>query len=101
MVCLRGPFEVSLSIREHFLRLRRHPNIVIIAPRENDKIDILLHLNDERIYVWFNSLPFPFTLVSYPFLAKEIYVTHFRANNIPSNRLGGSKPSASWVSGRN
>lgn len=55
------PLEVNPRTQEPFLRLRKHPNVIITPPRESDAPHLLPPLNDERVHVWLNSPPFPYT----------------------------------------
>ena len=53
--------QVNPTTGEVFLRLPApHENVIITTPRESDKDDIVLMLNDPRIYKFLLSPPFPY-----------------------------------------
>jgi hypothetical protein len=56
-----GPFEVNPRTAEPFLRLRKHPNIILTPPREEDIPNLLPPLNDDRVHIWLAGVPFPYT----------------------------------------
>ncbi|XP_006462275.1 hypothetical protein AGABI2DRAFT_71320 [Agaricus bisporus var. bisporus H97] len=56
-----GPLEVNPQTGEPFLRLQKHPNIILTPPRDNDVSNLLPPLNDERVHIWLANVPFPYT----------------------------------------
>ena len=53
--------QVNPTTGEVFLRLPApHENIIITPPRDSDVADILLILNDPRVYEYCAGLPFPY-----------------------------------------
>ncbi|KAJ7292733.1 acyl-CoA N-acyltransferase [Mycena rebaudengoi] len=54
------PLEVNPHTGEPFLRLRSHKNIIITPPRLSDAPSWVTLLNDERIYRWLCSPPYPY-----------------------------------------
>ncbi|KXN84571.1 hypothetical protein AN958_12319 [Leucoagaricus sp. SymC.cos] len=55
-----SPFEINPNTREPFIRLRKHPNVIITPPRETDIPNVIPPLNDERVHIWLGSCPFPY-----------------------------------------
>lgn len=56
-----GPLEINPSTKEPFLRLRKHPSIIVTPPRPTDVPLIVPPLNDERVHVWLKGPPYPYT----------------------------------------
>jgi hypothetical protein len=56
-----GPLQVNPSTKEPFLRLRKHPNVIITPPRLIDVPYVVSPLNDERVHVWLQGPPYPYT----------------------------------------
>ncbi|KAJ6611486.1 acyl-CoA N-acyltransferase [Mycena sp. CBHHK59/15] len=54
------PLEVNPHTGEPFLRLRAHKNIVLTPPRLSDAPYMVPLLNDERVYHWLSSPPYPY-----------------------------------------
>ncbi|KAJ3575239.1 hypothetical protein NP233_g1228 [Leucocoprinus birnbaumii] len=57
-----GPLEINPLTEEPFLRLRKHPNVIITPPRLTDAPLLVHPLNDEKVHVWLSSPPYPYTL---------------------------------------
>lgn len=56
-----APLQINQATKEPFIRLRRHPNIVVTPPRLADA-DALVHLlNDPRVHDWLKGPPYPYT----------------------------------------
>ncbi|KXN88940.1 hypothetical protein AN958_06811 [Leucoagaricus sp. SymC.cos] len=55
-----GGLQFNPSTNEPFLRLRKHPNIIITPPRSTDVPFIVPLLNDQRVHVWLLSPPYPY-----------------------------------------
>ncbi|KAF7436412.1 hypothetical protein PC9H_003245 [Pleurotus ostreatus] len=56
-----APLQTNQATKEPFIRLRRHPNIVVTPPRLTDA-DALVHLlNDPRVHDWLKGPPYPYT----------------------------------------
>ncbi|KAJ6541804.1 acyl-CoA N-acyltransferase, partial [Mycena capillaripes] len=54
------PLEVNPKTGEPFLRLQSHKNIVLTPPRLSDAPFMIAFLNDERVYHWLSSPPYPY-----------------------------------------
>ncbi|KAJ7157166.1 hypothetical protein C8R46DRAFT_1113666 [Mycena filopes] len=54
------PLEVNPKTGEPFLRLTLNKNIIITPPRLDDGPAMIPLLNDERIYQWISSPPYPY-----------------------------------------
>ncbi|KAJ7492083.1 hypothetical protein FB451DRAFT_1216925 [Mycena latifolia] len=54
------PLEVNPTTGEPFLRLASHKNIILTPTRLSDGPAIIPLLNDERVYYWLSSPPFPY-----------------------------------------
>ncbi|KAF7347350.1 N-acetyltransferase domain-containing protein [Mycena venus] len=54
------PLEVNPKTGEPFLRLLAHKNIILTPPRLSDAPFIISILNDERVYPWLSSPPYPY-----------------------------------------
>jgi RimJ/RimL family protein N-acetyltransferase len=58
---MMNTLQVDPTTGEVFLRLPApHENIIITPPRESDVDDLVLMLNDPRIYKFLLNLPFPY-----------------------------------------
>ncbi|KAJ7110372.1 acyl-CoA N-acyltransferase [Mycena crocata] len=56
------PLEVNPKTGEPFLRLLSHKNIILTPPRLSDGEAMVPIFNDERVYHWLSSPPFPYLL---------------------------------------
>ncbi|KAJ7070497.1 GNAT domain-containing protein [Mycena amicta] len=56
------PLEVNPSTGEPFLRLLEHRNIIVTPARRTDGPAMMQYQNDERVYPWLISPPYPYTL---------------------------------------
>ncbi|KAJ6601265.1 acyl-CoA N-acyltransferase [Mycena vulgaris] len=54
------PLEVNPETGEPFLRLASHKNIIVTPPRLSDAPFLIALLNDERVYDWLASPPYPY-----------------------------------------
>ncbi|KAJ7455930.1 acyl-CoA N-acyltransferase [Mycena galericulata] len=54
------PLKVNPKTGEPFLRLTSHKNIILTPPRLSDGPAMIPLLNDERVYHWLSSPPFPY-----------------------------------------
>jgi RimJ/RimL family protein N-acetyltransferase len=54
------PLEVNTKTGEPFLRLLSHKNIILTPPRLSDAPFMIPLFNDERVYHWLSSPPFPY-----------------------------------------
>ncbi|KAJ6577058.1 acyl-CoA N-acyltransferase [Mycena vulgaris] len=54
------PLEVNPQTGEPFLRLASHKNIILTPPRLSDAPFLVELLNDERVYHWLVSPPYPY-----------------------------------------
>ncbi|KAJ7919310.1 acyl-CoA N-acyltransferase [Mycena leptocephala] len=54
------PLEVNTKTGEPFLRLLSHKNIILTPPRLGDAPFMIPLFNDERVYHWLSSPPFPY-----------------------------------------
>ncbi|KAJ7664933.1 acyl-CoA N-acyltransferase, partial [Mycena rosella] len=54
------PLEVNPTTAEPFLRLLLHNNIILTPPRLSDGPAMIPLFNDERVYHWLSSPPFPY-----------------------------------------
>ncbi|KAF8204465.1 acyl-CoA N-acyltransferase, partial [Mycena galopus ATCC 62051] len=54
------PLEVNPQTGEPFLRLLSHKNIILTPPRLSDAPFLIPLLNDERVYHWLSSPPYPY-----------------------------------------
>lgn len=57
---LSPPFEFDEKTKEPFIRLAKHPNIIITPPRLSDAPALINLLNDERVVEWLSGPPFPY-----------------------------------------
>ncbi|KIY52281.1 hypothetical protein FISHEDRAFT_69972 [Fistulina hepatica ATCC 64428] len=56
------PLDVNAATGEPFLRLRDLPDIIITPPRLDDARAYLPIMNDERVYKWLKTPPYPYEL---------------------------------------
>lgn len=61
-VPLPAPLQRNPNTGEIFLRLRKHPNIILTPPRTSDAEKITEHLQDIKIISWLVSPPHPYKL---------------------------------------
>ncbi|KAJ7762383.1 acyl-CoA N-acyltransferase [Mycena maculata] len=54
------PLEVNPKTGEPFLRLLSHKNIILTPPRLSDGPAMIPLFNDERVYHWLSSPPYPY-----------------------------------------
>jgi len=56
------PLEINAKTKEPFLRLRKHKNIILTAPRWEDAPYLVSILNDPLVHEELMSVPYPYTL---------------------------------------
>ena len=56
------PLEINPKTKEPFLRLRKHKNIILTAPRWEDAPPLVYILNDPLVHEWLAGPPYPYTL---------------------------------------
>ncbi|KAF4573300.1 hypothetical protein EYR40_003619 [Pleurotus pulmonarius] len=56
-----APLQINQATKEPFIRLRRHPNIVVTPPRLTDADALVQLLNDPRVHEWLKGPPYPYT----------------------------------------
>ncbi|KAF7302920.1 N-acetyltransferase domain-containing protein [Mycena kentingensis (nom. inval.)] len=56
------PIQRNATTGELFLPLLDHPSIILTPPRRTDRFAMVPIMNDERVYPWLISPPFPYTL---------------------------------------
>ncbi|KDR85591.1 hypothetical protein GALMADRAFT_132268 [Galerina marginata CBS 339.88] len=56
------PLEVNPKTGEPFLRLRKHKNIILTPPREEDAPAFIPLMNDPRVCDWLSGPPYPYIL---------------------------------------
>ncbi|KAF5312793.1 hypothetical protein D9619_002819 [Psilocybe cf. subviscida] len=56
------PLEVNAKTGEPFLRLKKHPNIILTPPRDDDAPAFVPLLNNVRVSYWLGNIPSPYTL---------------------------------------
>ncbi|KAF9502264.1 hypothetical protein BDN71DRAFT_1437798 [Pleurotus eryngii] len=56
-----APLQINQATKEPFIRLRRHPNIVVTPPRLTDSDALVQLLNDPRVHEWLKGPPYPYT----------------------------------------
>ncbi|TFK41961.1 GNAT domain-containing protein [Crucibulum laeve] len=56
------PLEINPTTAEPFLRLRNHPNIILTPPRYEDVPHEPALMNHEKVHVWLEHPPYPYTL---------------------------------------
>jgi len=56
------PLEINVKTKEPFLRLRKHKNIILTAPRWEDAPCLVPILNDPPVHEWLMGPPYPYTL---------------------------------------
>ncbi|KAF8973918.1 hypothetical protein BDZ97DRAFT_1751858 [Flammula alnicola] len=73
---MEQPFQIRSphldAAKEPFLRLRKHRNIILTPPRDNDAPSFVKYFNDSRVYPWMDSTPFPYLLEQAEGLMKRV-----------------------------